>query len=118
MEDSSITCTASGEFELLQCVDLGPLFECRCVLPETGEEVSGTQVIVADILDVPNCEDRGRSYCNNNGDDDDYDDDDDDDDDGDYDDGDDDYDDDDDDDDYNDYGMMMMIIVILMTIFR
>lgn len=60
IQDPSITCTETGQFELLQCQENGPLITCQCVQPDSGEAIPNTEVTVAVIEDVPDCERLGK----------------------------------------------------------
>ena len=60
-DNPELDCADDGSFEALQCRQLGSgLFECQCVIPATGMAISGTSVIVADVLDAPDCESIGE----------------------------------------------------------
>ena len=57
IQDPSISCTPSGEFEQLQCRERGEVTICRCVRPDNGARLPGTtEVVVTRIEDIPNCD--------------------------------------------------------------
>ncbi len=55
-----LACTPEGDFEPLQCLTSGFPTMCQCVEPSDGTPVPGTQVVVADPGNFPNCDNEGN----------------------------------------------------------
>ena len=50
-----LACTPEGDFEPLQCHGEHGVTTCQCIHPEDGSLMPGTQVMISDLDDTPNC---------------------------------------------------------------
>ena len=58
-------CAPDGSFEPLQCQpDVEGLMRCVCVQPGDGTPIPGTDVLVENIEDAPDCDQLGKiNFC-------------------------------------------------------
>ena len=61
-----VQCSPDGAFEPLQVKtdDEDDLYHVVCVQPTDGSPISGTELIVADMDDAPDCDRLGECTCN------------------------------------------------------
>lgn len=57
-----LECASDGSFEALQCRANDDVLACECVRPDTGAVIPGSQVIVLDRADAPDCDAMGEEY--------------------------------------------------------
>ena len=60
----SVDCDVSGMFKPLQCnsIDDSIALRCVCVLPSSGDPLAGTEVIVIELDDAPDCSAIGSTW--------------------------------------------------------
>lgn len=56
-EGRQVDCDVNGLFKPLQCttIDDSVAFQCVCVRPSDGSPLTGTEVVVTDLGDAPDC---------------------------------------------------------------
>ena len=54
-ESPSLACNPNGDFQPLQCRTEGSITTCECVQPSDGTPIPGTQVVISDLDDIPEC---------------------------------------------------------------
>ena len=58
-------CDEDGNFSPLQCNAVSDGFNCMCVKPLTGDTIADTEIVVADLVDAPDCSALGKSISMN-----------------------------------------------------